>query len=250
MYIACCRCTTFQIKRDSSADNDLQRFETFEFGLFHIQKYEFVGTINQDLVFVDTCIPYPDELITLDSKWKAAIVLQIVSWVIGLILVVALFASICVPFSPKVFGAIGLGFVLICCLFECLIFTVFDSILCTDNPVLAFLGVEENYNTECDLGNGSSMIFIALFGYFFTGIACCCLGAGNGSGGGGITSNKLTEQEPVKVEEPAVNETEAEDEAAETGGETRPVNKSVEVTEDEFASGMADIPPIQETTSF
>jgi hypothetical protein len=249
MRIACRRCTTFQIKSDS-ANTDLGRFETFEFGLFFIQKYEFVGTLNQELVFVSTCVEYPDEFYdtsTLDNKWKAAIVLQVVSWVIGLILVVALFVSTCVPYSPHVFGIIGLGFVLICCLFEGLIFLVFDSILCTDNPVLAYLGVEENYDTECGLATGSSMIFIALFGYFFTGIACCCLGGRPEGTKGGITSAKLDE-EPVKVEEPAANETVVEDEVVETGGEPTPVNKSVEVSEDEFASGEVE-PVIQQTSS-
>jgi hypothetical protein len=248
---ACCRCTTFQIKSDSP-NSDLGRFETFEFGLFFIQKYEFVGTVNQDLVFVNTCIEYPDEFYdtsTLDNKWKAAIVLQVVSWVIGLVLVVALFVSTCVPYSPHAFGIIGLGFVLICCLFECLIFLVFDSILCTDNPVLAFLGVEENYNTECEVGYGSSMVFISLFGYFITGIACCFFGGRKGGAEDGIVSAKLDE-EPVKVVEPAVIETVVEDEVAETGGASDAVNTSVEVTENEFSSGMVATPPIQETTSF
>jgi hypothetical protein len=154
-----------------------------------------------------------------------------VSWVIGLILVVALFVSTCVPYSPHVFGIIGLGFVFICCLFEGLIFIVFDSVLCTDNPVLAFLGVEENYDTECKLGGGSAMIFLALFGYFFAGIACCCLGGRSGGSKGGMTSAKLDE-EPVRVEEPSAKETVEEDEVAEAGaGEPSPVNKSVEVTE-------------------
>jgi hypothetical protein len=241
------RCTTFQIKSDS-ANTDLGRFETFEFGLFFIQKYEFVGTLNQDLVFVSTCVEYPDDLDTLDTKWKTAIVLQVVSWVIGLILIVALFVSTCVPYSPHVFGIIGLGFVLVCCLFEGLIFLVFSSVLCTDNPVLAFLGVEENYSNECELGNGSSMVFIALFGYFFTGITCCCLGGRSGDAKGGITSAKLDE-EPVKVE-PVVNETVVEDEAAEAAGDPNPVNKSVEVTEDDFGSGMVEAPTIQAATSF
>jgi hypothetical protein len=251
LRFAYCRCTTFQIKSDS-ANTDLGRFETFEFGLFFIQKYEFVGTLNQDLVFVSTCVEYPDDFYdtsTLDNKWKAAIVLQVVSWVIGLILVVALFVSTCVPYSPHVFGIIGLGFVLVCCLFEGMIFLVFDSILCTDNPVLSFLGVEENYNNECGLGYGSSMIFIALFGYFFTGITCCCLGGRSGVAKDGISSAKLDE-ELAKVEEPVVNETVVEDEAAESGGEPNLVNKSVEVADNEFESGMVEAPTIQATTSF
>jgi hypothetical protein len=251
LCISYCRCTTFQIKSDS-ANTDLGRFETFEFGLFFIQKYEFVGTLDQDLVFVSTCVEYPDEFYDtspLDSKWKAAIVLQIVSWVIGLIMVVALFVSTCVPTSPRIFVIIGLGFVLVSCLFEGLIFIVFSSVLCTDNPVLAFLGVEENYETECELGNGSSMVFIALLGYFFTGIVCCCLGRRSGDAKGGITSAKLDE-ESVRDEEPVVNETVVEDEATETGGEPNPVSKSVEVSEDEFASGVVEAPTIQAKTSF
>jgi hypothetical protein len=241
---ACCRCTTFQIKSDSP-NTDLGRFETFEFGLFFIRKYELVGTVNQELLFINTCIEYPDDISTLDKKWRAAIILQIASWVIGLILIVALFVSACMgPYPPHAFGIIGLGFVLICCLFEGLIFLVFDSTLCTDNPVLAFLGVEENYNTECGLGNGSSMVFISLFGYFITGLICCCLGGRNG-GTDGIVSA------PVKVEEPAVNETTVDDEAAETGGEpgASEVNKSVEVSEDAFSSNVVE-QPIQEIASF
>jgi hypothetical protein len=251
---ACFRCTTFQIKSDSP-NSELGRFETFEFGLFFIQKYELVGTVNQELVFISTCIDYPDEIgsSALDSKWKAAIVLQIVSWVSGLILTVNLFVSVCVPYSPHTFGFIGLGFILICCLFEGLIFLVFDSILCTDNPVLDFLGVEENYETECKLGNGSSMVFISLFGYFITGLACCCLGGQKGGTEDEMVSAKLDE-EPVKVEETVVTETlVVEGEAAETGGDepvtseedADPLNKSVEVTEDAFSPNMEE-KPIQE----
>jgi hypothetical protein len=245
---ACCRCTTFQIKSDSS-NPDLaifeEGFETFKFGLFFIKKYELIGTINQQLVFVNTCINYPDEIYDtsiLDSKWQAAIVLQIVSWAIGLILIINLFASVCVPYSPHTFVLIGLGFVLICCLFEGLIFLVFESLLCTDNPVLDFLGVQENYETECKLGNGSSMAFISLFGYFITGLACCYLGRQKGG----------TEDErvPVKVEEAVVDETVVEGEATETGGgepgaleenvDTKDpdpitINNSFDITEDGFS---------------
>jgi hypothetical protein len=254
---ACCRCTTFQIKSDYSPEPELaipvfpERFETFEFGLFFIQKYELVGTINQELVFVSTCIAYPDEIdtSTLDSKWKAAIVLQIVNWVIGLILIINLFVSACVPYSPHTFGLIGLGFVLICCLFEGLIFLVFDSILCTDNPVLDLLGVQENYETECTLGYGSSMVFISLLGYFITGLTCCCLGGQKRGTEDEIVSAKLDE-EPIKVEEPVVKETVVEGEAAESGGDEPgaseedpdPVNKSVEVTEDAFPSNTEEKP--------
>jgi hypothetical protein len=221
---ACCRCTTFQIK-NNSPNPELaifgERFETFEFGLFFIQKYELVGTINQELVFVDSCINYPDEIYDtsiVDIKWQAAIVLQIVSWAIGLILIINLFASVCVPYSPHTFRLIGLGFVLISCLFEGLIFLVFDSILCSDNPVLDFLGVEENYQTECKLGNGSSMVFISTFGYFITGLGCCGLGGQKGGTKDEMVSAKPDVQS-VKVEETGLDETVLEEGAAETGGD-------------------------------
>jgi hypothetical protein len=63
------------------------------------------------------------------------------------------------------------------------------------------------------------MVFIALFGYFFTGISCCFSGAVDVQ----KAESPLTklDGEPVNVEEPVVNETVVEDEAAEIGGRTK-----------------------------
>jgi hypothetical protein len=272
--VLCCRCTTFQIKSDSTNAN-LGRFETFEFGLFFIRKFESIA-VNGELVFIKTCVQYPDEVTeNLDTKWKAAIILQIVNWLIGIILIITLFVGACVrvPYPPHVYGLIGLGFVCICCVCEGLIFLVFDSILCTENPVLEFLGVEENYNTSCDLGNGSSVIILSLVGYFATGLICCCLGGRDGADtqdedGAVVLATKL-EVQPSQVEQDATNEEIEVNESADTGGEPVlgaeenvdakddvedakdvdripdkqiPVNDSIEVTDDDFLTGMAQKP--------
>jgi hypothetical protein len=71
----------------------------------------------------------------------------------------------------------------------------------------------ENYSNECELGYGSSIS--SRCSVISTGISCCF--SEDGRAEGGITLTKL-DGEPVNVEEPVVNETVVEDEAAEIGG--------------------------------
>jgi uncharacterized membrane protein YkgB len=249
------RCSTFRLKEDTEANVDGTRFESYEFGLFSIRKFEYIGSTDEgQLVFANTCVEYPPE-IERDRLWKTAGILQVVSWVIGAILVIALFASQCgAKFSPNAFGLIGLCFVFVCSLFDVLSFLVFDSVLCKNNPVLDLLEVGEFYQDNCDLGPGSGALFISIIGYFATGLICCCLGGSNPDDDleedFSFVVGELDKEEPEAAiqgateEEAATPAETAEDEAVpvvedDYFGQEIAANESVEMTENEFSTSIA-----------
>lgn len=146
------------------------------------------------IVYSDSCTEFIDDA-NLDSKWKAAISLQAVSWAVAVFLIVLSFAAICFDCGPPMYLAMGFGWIFICTIFTGLIFLVLDSRLCTNNPVIQgnpFL--RGNYRDECTLGRGSVSLILAICGFFVTGLSMCAMGASGMKKSGDSSDDKVITQ--------------------------------------------------------
>jgi len=67
-------------------------------------------------------------------------------------------------------------FIVVLPLFQGLTFLIYNSSLCTDNPVLAELGVSADYSQECQWDGGSTSNAASVALWFLTGVAMVIVG--------------------------------------------------------------------------
>jgi hypothetical protein len=129
----------------------------------------------QEVIVESECKTFLDEdFVKLDTKWRSTIVLQIIGVAMGaLICVVKLFSMTCSAWSTNFYRMTGCVWILICTLFTGLSFLILDSKLCTDNPVLKELDIDNLYENSCRLASGSIMLIIGIVGMFLTGVVSC-----------------------------------------------------------------------------
>lgn len=152
------------------------------FGLFSQRKLAVQGISTDStsstvtVSYVNVCVSFSHD--GLDSKWRAAVSLHIISAVFAAILLLALLASMGSDFSKTTYLGIGVVFVVICCLFQALALLVFRSNFCTDNPVLNREYIIPVFANYCELGNGGIMVIVAAVMYLLAGLASCAASAG------------------------------------------------------------------------
>lgn len=124
----------------------------------------------------DVCVDYPSGT-DLDSEWKTVRAFTIITPVIGGILTVALWIAPCLYFfNDTTWRSVALLFIVVMTLFQGLTFLLFQSVACTDSPLLGFLGATELYDNECEFDSGSTANVVSTVMWFCTGLAMLALG--------------------------------------------------------------------------
>lgn len=162
--------------------------DTFETGIFLHRKTDVVfdGLTLDDLDFnnlnvtmekYDACKPYSNEILKdADIYWKGSMGFMCVSWLAGLILTLALFASSCCGGNSSYYRTLGINILLFPLLFQGLIFLSMQSDLCEENPFLTELLQDQEAGNSCEIGPSSGLIAGSMIGYFLAAVTTCCLG--------------------------------------------------------------------------
>jgi hypothetical protein len=131
--------------------------------------------------------------------------LQLSSWIMACILSLILLASACCRVSNRAYRTIGTLWLLTCCPAAGLLFLIFKSDMCTDNPVMRELIYQnstsalDSFEHSCKLGRGSLPYIIGVAGFFLTGAATICLSFRN-------TEPKTDDNKSVYDEQSTVKE--------------------------------------------
>jgi hypothetical protein len=175
-----------------------------------------VSVENECKTFLD------DNYVSLDTKWRSTIVLQIIGVAWGACLWVGLLVSLCCSCPSLCHKASGCGWIFICTLFTGLSFLILDSKLCKNNPVLKELGIEDLYEDECEIASGSILLIIGISGLFLTGVITCAI-----SGKDDSRKEKKSKQDEDEedVEEPTKNDPEPEEPVKELEPEPEQVDE-------------------------
>jgi hypothetical protein len=162
-----------------------------------------------------------DDYVSLDTKWRSTIVLQIIGVAWGACLWVGLLVSLCCSCPGCCHKASGCGWIFICTLFTGLSFLILDSKLCKNNPVLKEIGIQNLYEDECEIASGSILLIIGIAGLFLTGVTTCAI-----SGKDEPRKEKKKEDEDEKdVEEPTKNDPKPEEPVEELEPESESVDQ-------------------------
>jgi hypothetical protein len=125
----------------------------------------------------DVCVDYPSGT-DLDSEWKTVRAFTIITPVIGGLLTVVLWITPCLYFlDDTTWRSVALLFIVVITLFQGLTFLLFQSIACTDSPILVYLGATALYDNECEWDSGSTANVVSTVLWFCTGLVMLALGA-------------------------------------------------------------------------
>jgi hypothetical protein len=177
-----------------------------------------------------------DDYVKLDTRWRSTMVLQMIGIAVGALICVGLLVSICCEWSSNFYRMTGCVWILICTLFTGLSFLILDSILCTDNPYLREMEIQQFYDKDCKIASGSIMLIIGIVLMFLTGLVSCAI-----KGNDEPRKKKEKKQDEENVEEPT-NEPEPEEPIEER--EPEPDPEPVEEPEP-----AEDEPPVTEETN-
>jgi hypothetical protein len=145
-------------------------------GIWYIQDTE-LQEIAGKYVVREVCVEYPSGT-DLDSEWKTVRAFTIITPVIGGILTVGLWIAPCLYFlNETTWRSVALLFIVVITLFQGLTFLLFESVACTDSPILDFLGATELYEDECEWDSGTTANVVSTVLWFCTGLAMLALGA-------------------------------------------------------------------------
>jgi hypothetical protein len=128
------------------------------------------------IIVEDECISFLDDnYVSLDTKWRSAIVLHMIGIAWGILVCIFLIVSLFCSYPSCCYQCSGCAWILICTLFTGLTFLVLDSELCTDNPVLNDFEIQDKYEDGCEIGSGSIVLIIGIAGLFLTGVMSCAI---------------------------------------------------------------------------
>jgi hypothetical protein len=173
-YLSVVRCKMLKIRPLDSADPD------FYTSPYLIRKITTIQTNSEPpdirITVEDECTNFLDEdYVSLDTKWRSAIVLHMIGIAWGILVCIGLILSMCCEWSSNFYRMSGCGWILICTLFTGLTFLALDSELCTDNPVLNEFEIQDKYEDSCEIGGGSILLIIGVTGLLFTGVMTCVI---------------------------------------------------------------------------
>jgi hypothetical protein len=177
---------------------------------YFVRKTEVIGFDQEEkeVIVESECKSFlDDDYVSLDTKWRSTIILQIIGVAWGACLWVGLLASLCLSCPGCCHRASGCGWILICTLFTGLSFLILDSKLCTNNPVLKKLEVEDLYEDECEIASGSILLIIGISGMFLTGVTTCAISGKDES----RKEEKNKHDDQKDAEEPTKNDPEPEE---------------------------------------
>jgi hypothetical protein len=149
---------------------------TIRAGIWYLQDTE-EQEIAGKFVVREVCVDYPSGT-DLDSKWKTARAFTIITPVIGGILTVVLWIAPCLYFlDDSKWRSIAFLFIVVITFFQGLTFIFFQSVACTDSPILVYLGATALYDNECEWDSGSTANVFSTVLWFCAGHAMMWLGA-------------------------------------------------------------------------
>jgi hypothetical protein len=173
IYLSVLRCKMLKIQSNISGIPD------FYTSPYLVRKTVSIGfaPFPQEVIVEDECKTFlDDDYVSLDTKWRSTIVLQIIGVAVGiLICVVKLFSLCCRAWSTNFYRMTGCVWIFICTLFTGLSFLILDSKLCKDNPVLKEMGIQDLYENDCRIASGSIMLIMGITGCFLTGVVSCLI---------------------------------------------------------------------------
>jgi hypothetical protein len=175
-----------------------------------------------EITMEDECISFlDDDYVSLDTKWRSAIVLHTIGIGWGVLICIGLILSMCCEWSSNFYRMSGCGWILICTLFTGLTFLVLDSELCTDNPVLENKQIQDKYYDDCKLGSGSILLIIGIVGLLLTGVMTCVI---SGKDVSRKEKEKKQDEDEKDVQEPT-NDPEEPEPLVEADPEPEPVKE-------------------------
>jgi hypothetical protein len=158
---------------------------------------------NVKVVVDDECLSFLDDnYVSLDTKWRSAIVLHMIGVGWGVLICIFLIVSLFCSFPSCCYQCSGCGWILICTLFTGLTFLVLDSELCTDNPVLNKFEIQDKYEDGCKIGSGSIVSIIGIVGLFLTGVMSCAISGKDEPRKEKEKKEKKQDEDDKDVEEP------------------------------------------------
>jgi hypothetical protein len=164
---------------------------------------------EKEVTVDDKCNFFLDDgYVKTDTKWRSTIVLQIIGVAWGACLWVGLLLSLCLSCPGCCHRASGCGWIFICTLFTGLSFLILDSKLCTNNPVLKELEIQDMYEDDCEIASGSIMLIIGIAGLFLTGVTTCAI---SGKDEPRKEKKKKQDEDEKDEEEPTKNDPEPEE---------------------------------------
>jgi hypothetical protein len=167
---------------------------------------------EKEVIVEDECKFFLDEdYVKLDTKWRSTIVLQIIGVAWGVCLWVGLLLSLCCSCPGCCHRASGCGWIFICTLFTGLSFLILDSKLCTNNPVLKELDVQDMYEEDCEIAGGSILLIIGIAGLFVTGVTTCAISGKDEPREEKKNKQDEDEKDEKDEEEPTKNDPEPEE---------------------------------------
>jgi len=132
-------------------------------------------------VFVrDVCVALPSS-VDIDGTWKAVRAFSIMAPLIGGLATIIIALDNCTYFvSESQWKTLALTFTVVCTLFQGLTFLMFQSSLCSNNPINSVYPSETwdtIYKSDCEWGGASTANVFAVVLYFLAGLAMLKVGA-------------------------------------------------------------------------
>jgi hypothetical protein len=170
-FLASFWCQT--IKFNPTSDSGVSDGAALQFGPWYqnsVQQSTVVVGGETKIFINNVCVLFPSGTY-VDPKLKAARAFTVIAGVVGGMMTVGLWLAPCAygraAANWKCYAVTLMTFVTA---FQGLTFLVYPSSLCTDNPVIAMMGWEDSFESECAWDQGTTCNVVSTVLWFLTGV--------------------------------------------------------------------------------